>query len=146
MEPLLHNHMWVKEGFMGYRSTCSKSSCCREAFVEMAKDNQQFVLEQAHIDDEGSGHCRLFDAQIYGRHSYNKGAWANLRNYLTTCSAVGDRRAPANYGGALDDVTLERRGKRPLVDLTVVRCPHSPAGIRRGCRQRHHRPAREVLA
>ena len=54
VSPLLHNHMWIKEGFAEYSSHLFEEQLSgREAFVEMVKDNQQFVLEQAHIDDEG---------------------------------------------------------------------------------------------
>ena len=47
VSPLLHNHMWVKEGFAEYSSHLFEEQLSgREAFVEMVKDNQQFVLEQ----------------------------------------------------------------------------------------------------
>ena len=54
VSPLLHNHMWIKEGFAEYSSHLFEEQLSgREAFVEMVKDNQQFVLEECHVQDEG---------------------------------------------------------------------------------------------
>ena len=125
VSPLLHNHMWIKEGFAEYSSHLFEEQLSgREAFVEMVKDNQQFVLEQAHIDDEGFWQLSpIPDAHIYGRHSYNKGASVvhNLRNYLgdDLFRSGGQAVLAANYGGALDDVMLEAAWEEATgVDLT----------------------------
>ena len=113
MSPRVHNHMWIKEGFAEYSSHLFEEGLSgREAFVEMVKDNQLFVLEQAHIDDEGFWALSpIPDAQIYGRHSYNKGASVahNLRNYLgdELFRSGGQAVLATQYGGALDDVMLE---------------------------------------
>jgi len=113
LSPLIHNHMWIKEGFAEYSSHLFEESLSgREDFVEMVKDNQLFVLEQAHLDDEGFWPLSpIPDAHIYGRHSYNKGASVvhNLRNYLgdDLFRSGGQAVLAAHYGGALDDVMLE---------------------------------------
>ena len=125
VSPLLHNHMWIKEGFAEYSSHLFEERLSgREAFIEMVKDNQQFVLEQAHIDDLGFWALSpIPDAEIYGRHSYNKGASVvhNLRNYLgdDLFRQGGQAVLAAQYGGALDDVTLEAAWEEATgVDLT----------------------------
>ena len=113
VSPLVHNHMWIKEGFAEYSSHLFEEELSgREAFVEMVKDNQQFVLEQAHIDDGGFfALSPIPDANIYGRHSYNKGASVvhNLRNYLgdELFRSGGQALLATHYGGAMDDVMLE---------------------------------------
>ena len=90
----------------------------------MVKDNQHFVLEQAHIDDLGFWALSpMPDAEIYGRHSYNKGASVvhNLRNYLgdDLFRQGGQAVLAAQYGHALDDVTLEAAWEEATgVDLT----------------------------
>lgn len=125
LSPLVHNHMWIKEGFAEYSSHLFEERLSgRGAFVEMVKDNQLFVLEQAHIDD--LGHHALSpipDAEIYGRHSYNKGASVvhNLRNYLgdDLFRQGGQGVLAAHYGGAMDDVMLEAAWEEATgVDLT----------------------------
>ena len=84
----MHNHtdMWMKEGPAEYSShLVTEWLLGREEFVREVKDNQLYVLEEAHIADDGfqtlSG---IEDEQIYGVHTYNKGAAAihNLRGYL----------------------------------------------------------------
>ncbi len=84
--PYNHNDMWMKEGPAEYSSHLAEEWIDgHDAFVEIVKDNHQFVLEQAHIQDEGfwplSG---IPDEWIYGRHTYYKGASVlhNLRGYL----------------------------------------------------------------
>jgi aminopeptidase N len=84
--PTLHNHMWLKEGPAEYSSHLFVEwKDGEEAFIETVKDNQLFVLEQAHIDDNGFHPMSpMPDAEIYGRHTYYKGASVlhNLRAYL----------------------------------------------------------------
>ena len=125
VSPLLHNHMWIKEGFAEYSSHLFEEQLSgRDEFVEMVKDNQLFVLEQAHIDDEGFWQLSpIPDAHIYGRHSYNKGASVvhNLRNYLgdDLFRSGGQAVLAANYGGALDDAALEAAWEETTgLDLT----------------------------
>ena len=125
LSPLLHNHMWIKEGFAEYSSHLFEELLSgREAFVEMVKDNQQFVLEQAHIDDLGfHALSPIPDAEIYGRHSYNKGASVvhNLRNYLGDAlfRSGGQAVLATHYGEAMDDVMLEAAWEEATgVDLT----------------------------
>ncbi len=125
LSPLVHNHMWIKEGFAEYSSHLFEEVLSgREAFVEMVKDNQQFVLEQAHVDDGGFfALSPIPDANIYGRHSYNKGASVvhNLRNYLgdELFRQGGQAVLATHYGGAMDDVMLEAAWEAATgVDLT----------------------------
>lgn len=84
--PEIHNHMWLKEGHAEYSQHLMREwHSGREAFIGEVKDNQRFVLESAHLDDEGFFPLSpIPDAVIYGRHSYYKGAAAvhNLRGYL----------------------------------------------------------------
>lgn len=81
-----HNDMWMKEGPAEYSSHLFvEYKDGREAFVETVKDNHLFVLERAHIDDDGFfALSPMPDPQIYGRHTYYKGASVlhNLRGYL----------------------------------------------------------------
>ena len=52
--PTIHNHMWIKEGPAEYSSHLFvEYKDGHEAFVDFVKDNQQFVLEECHIQDEG---------------------------------------------------------------------------------------------
>ena len=125
LSPLVHNHMWIKEGFAEYSSHLFEEVLSgREAFVEMVKDNQEFVLEQAHIDDLGfHALSPIPDAEIYGRHSYNKGASVvhNLRNYLgdELFRNGGQNVLAQHYGEAMDDVMLEAAWEEATgVDLT----------------------------
>lgn len=111
--PRVHNHMWIKEGFAEYSSHLFEEWMQgREAMVEMVKDNQLFVLEQAHIDD--GGHFALSpipDDHIYGRHSYNKGAAVvhNLRNFLgdEVFQQATQEVIAAHDGGTLDAEALD---------------------------------------
>lgn len=84
--PHVHNDMWMKEGPAEYSSHLMVEWMDgEEAFVEVVKDNQLYVLENAHVDDEGFHPMSpMPDEQIYGRHTYYKGASVvhNLRGYL----------------------------------------------------------------
>ena len=84
--PTIHNHMWLKEGPAEYSSHLFVEwKDGHEAFVDLVKDNQQFVLEACHVQDEGFHPLSpMPDEHIYGRHTYYKGAsiMHNLRAYL----------------------------------------------------------------
>ena len=84
--PTIHNHMWLKEGPAEYSSHLFVEwKDGHNAFVDLVKDNQLFVLEECHIQDEGFHPLSpMPDAHIYGRHTYYKGASIlhNLRAYL----------------------------------------------------------------
>lgn len=81
-----HNHMWIKEGPAEYSAHLFvEFKDGEEDFIEVVKDNLEFILNQAHIDDNGYHPMSpMPDAQIYGRHTYYKGAAVlhNLRGYL----------------------------------------------------------------
>jgi len=85
---VMHNHtdMWMKEGPAEYSShLVTEWLFGRENFVDEVKRNQLYVLREAHSADNGfhplSG---IADEEIYGVHTYNKGAAVihNLRGYL----------------------------------------------------------------
>lgn len=84
--PHVHNDMWLKEGPAEYASHLFEEWLYgEEAFVDVVKDNQLFVLEQAHIQDQGFWPMSpMPDEHIYGRHTYYKGAAVmhNLRGYM----------------------------------------------------------------
>lgn len=81
-----HNHMWIKEGPAEYSAHLFVEwKDGPEAFVETVKDNMLFVLEDAHVDDgDFLALSPIPDENIYGRHTYYKGAAVlhNLRGYL----------------------------------------------------------------
>ncbi|MBL8002740.1 MAG: hypothetical protein JNL05_12345 [Flavobacteriales bacterium] len=84
--PYNHNDMWLKEGPAEYSGHLVEEWVDGDsAFVEIVMDNHEFVLEEAHVQDEGfralSG---IADEHIYGLHTYYKGASVlhNLRGYL----------------------------------------------------------------
>ena len=81
-----HNHMWMKEGPAEYSSHLFiEWKDGEEAFIEEVKNNQLFVLENAHYDDNGFHPMSpMPDSEIYGRHTYYKGASVmhNLRGYM----------------------------------------------------------------
>lgn len=83
---VIHNDMWLKEGPAEYSAHLFyETRDGREGLVDAVKDNHLFVLERAHIDDEGFHPMSpMPDEHIYGRHTYNKGASVihNLRAYL----------------------------------------------------------------
>ena len=84
--PHVHNDMWLKEGPAEYASHLFEEWLFGEAaFVDVVKDNQLFVLDQAHVQDGGFlALSPMPDAYIYGRHTYYKGAAVmhNLRGYM----------------------------------------------------------------
>ena len=84
--PRIHNHMWLKEGPAEYSSHLFVEwKDGEEAFIDVVKDNQLFVLEECHIQDNGFHPLSpMPDEEIYGRHTYYKGASIlhNLRAYL----------------------------------------------------------------
>jgi len=84
--PSIHNHMWIKEGPAEYSSHLFiELKDGHEEFVKLIKDNQKFVLEECHIQDDGFHPLSpMPDEHIYGRHTYYKGASIhhNLRAYL----------------------------------------------------------------
>ncbi len=81
-----HNDMWIKEGPAEYSAHLFfEWRDGREGFIEVVKDNHLFVLENAHIQDNGFHPMSpMPDEHIYGRHTYRKGASVlhNLRAYL----------------------------------------------------------------
>lgn len=83
---IVHNDMWIKEGPAEYSAHLFfEWRDGREGFIDVVKDNHLFVLEEAHIQDEGfQPMSPMPDEHIYGRHTYNKGASVlhNLRAYL----------------------------------------------------------------
>lgn len=83
---IVHNDMWLKEGPAEYSSFLFyETRDGREEFIEAVKDNQLFVLEECHVQDEGFHPMSpMPDDQIYGRTTYQKGATVlhNLRAYL----------------------------------------------------------------
>jgi Peptidase family M1 domain/Secretion system C-terminal sorting domain/Peptidase M1 N-terminal domain len=84
--PYNHNDMWLKEGPAEYSSHLLEEWLNGEAgFVDMVKDNQLRVLQDAHIDDGTFQPLSpMPDEYIYGTHTYYKGAAVmhNLRAYM----------------------------------------------------------------
>lgn len=84
--PHTHNDMWLKEGPAEYSGHLLEEWLNGEdAFVDVVKDNQLYVLEQAHLQDGGFQPLSpMPDPYIYGLHTYYKGAAVmhNLRGYL----------------------------------------------------------------
>ncbi|MEO8588707.1 MAG: M1 family aminopeptidase, partial [Flavobacteriales bacterium] len=84
--PHIHNDMWLKEGPAEYSAHLIEEWIGGEAaFVKVVKDNQLYVLKQAHVDDGGFQPLSpMPDEYIYGTHTYYKGAAVvhNLRGYL----------------------------------------------------------------
>ena len=84
--PDIHNNMWLKEGGAEYSEQLYfEWRDGHEEFVEIVKDNQQFILEECHLQDDGfHALSPMPDDHIYGRHTYYKGAAIqhNLRAYL----------------------------------------------------------------
>ena len=82
----IHNDMWMKEGPAEYSAhLVTEWVDGRDAFVEEVKDNHLYVLESAHLADEGFQTLSpIIDEEIYGVHTYNKGAMTfhNLRGYM----------------------------------------------------------------
>jgi hypothetical protein len=115
--PSIHNHMWIKEGPAEYSSHLFiELKDGHEEFVELVKDNQQFVLEECHIQDDGFHPLSpMPDEHIYGRHTYYKGASIhhNLRAYLgddlyrTACQNVISTHFDSHMDADLFRQTLE---------------------------------------
>ena len=84
--PLVHNHMWLKEGPAEYSGHLLEEwAFGQDAFVDVVKDNMLYVLEEAHLQDGGfQALSPMPDEYIYGLHTYYKGAAVmhNLRGYL----------------------------------------------------------------
>ncbi len=84
--PHTHNDMWLKEGPAEYSAHLLEEWIGGEqAFIDVVKDNQVYVLEQAHLQDGGfQALSPMPDPIIYGLHTYYKGAAVmhNLRGYL----------------------------------------------------------------
>ncbi len=84
--PHVHNDMWLKEGPAEYTGHLVAEWLGGHAgLVKAVKDNQLFVLRQAHVNDDGfQALSPMPDAYIYGTHTYYKGAAVmhNLRGYL----------------------------------------------------------------
>ena len=84
--PYNHNDMWLKEGPAEYSGHLVEEWVNGEAaFVDVVKDNHLFVLDQAHVQDNGFWPLSpVPDAEVYGRHTYYKGASVmhNLRGYM----------------------------------------------------------------
>ena len=84
--PYNHEDMWFKEGPAEYTSHMLEEWLYGEAaFVDIVKDNQLYVLQQAHVQDNGfQALSPMPDPEIYGVHTYQKGASVlhNLRGYL----------------------------------------------------------------
>jgi hypothetical protein len=80
------SNMWIKEGNAEYSSHLFQEfTFGKEYFKQVVKDNNYFVVKNAHLDDGGylplSG---LPYENTYGTHTYQKGAaiMHNLRGYL----------------------------------------------------------------
>ncbi|MEZ4807779.1 MAG: M1 family aminopeptidase, partial [Flavobacteriales bacterium] len=84
--PYVHNDMWLKEGPAEYTGhLVAEWIGGQPALIKAVKDNQLFVLKQAHInDDDFQALSPMPDPYIYGTHTYYKGAAVlhNLRGYL----------------------------------------------------------------
>ncbi|MCB0778079.1 MAG: hypothetical protein KDC03_00790, partial [Flavobacteriales bacterium] len=86
VSPYTHNEMWLKEGPAEYSGHLAEEWIYgRDAFVDVVKDNHLYVLREAHVQDNGFQVLSpIVDAEIYGLHTYYKGASVmhNLRGYL----------------------------------------------------------------
>lgn len=84
--PFVHNDMWLKEGPAEYTDHLVEEWIGgRPALVKAVKDNQLYVLRQAHVQDGGFQPLSpMPDPYIYGLHTYYKGASVmhNMRGYL----------------------------------------------------------------
>lgn len=84
--PHIHNDMWLKEGPAEYSShLLTEWLYGQEDFVDQVKKNHLDVLRNAHIDDgDFYALSPMPDPQIYGTHTYYKGASVmhNLRAYM----------------------------------------------------------------
>lgn len=84
--PYSHNDMWLKEGPAEYSShLMTEFLYGRDAFIKEVKENQYYVLTEAHVKDKGFWPLSpIPDSVVYGTHTYNKGAAVmhNLRAYM----------------------------------------------------------------
>ena len=74
--PFNHNDMWLKEGPAEYSSHLTvETEDGRAAFIEEIKANHLYVMRSAHVNDGGYFPLSpMPDNQIYGDHTYYKGA------------------------------------------------------------------------
>lgn len=83
---IIHNDMWLKEGPAEYSAHLFfEWRDGHEEFIDVVKDNHLYVLEEAHVQDEGfHAMSPMPDEFIYGRTTYRKGASVvhNLRGYM----------------------------------------------------------------
>ncbi len=86
LTPFNHNDMWMKEGPAEYSQHLTEQWISgQDRFVDMVKDNLLFILEAAHVNDNGYNPLSPTpDPEIYGTHTYFKGAamMHNMRGYL----------------------------------------------------------------
>lgn len=79
-------HMWINEGMAEYSSHLyTEDVYGRERYLTEVMNNAYFVLDQAHIRDDGFKAIQgLSHEYVYGAHVYQKGAMVghNLRAYL----------------------------------------------------------------
>lgn len=84
--PYVHNDMWLKEGPAEYTGHLVEEWLDGQpGLIKAVKDNQLYVLRQAHVNDDGFQPLSpMPDPHIYGTHTYYKGAAVlhNLRGYL----------------------------------------------------------------
>ncbi len=84
--PHSYNDMWLKEGNAEYSEYLFfEYEYGEDVFIDILKDNQENIMKIAHIDDNGFlALSPTPDAEIYGTHTYQKGASVmhNLRGYL----------------------------------------------------------------
>lgn len=78
--------MWINEGMAEFSSHLyAEDVYSRERYMRDVRGNQLYVLNYAHIDDDGYIALNGVDhSTTYGSHVYQKGAWIghNLRGYL----------------------------------------------------------------
>lgn len=108
VSPIIHNHMWLKEGNAEYSQHLMREWLSgRDAFLNEVKDNHLFVLETAHSTDNGFfALSPIPDDIIYGRHTYYKGASVvhNIRGYM------GDSLFKVGMQAVLDTFYLSYMG------------------------------------
>lgn len=84
--PRTQQDMWLKEGPAEYSGHLVEGWLGGEsAFVDVVKDNQLYVLKQAHVQDGGfQALSPMPDPYIYGLTTYYKGASVmhNMRGYM----------------------------------------------------------------
>ncbi len=115
--PYTHNDMWIKEGPAEYSGHLLEEwAFGAEDFVDVVKDNMLYVLENAHLQDDGfQALSPMPDPQIYGLHTYYKGAAVihNLRGYLgDTLFRQAMHTVQIDHGNA----TLDANGLRDALE------------------------------